>query len=190
MHFTTEIMLSSWIYFCYDCLTCRVLSFLFTNENHVDDTRSWTKKSQAIRWVVDTMLSSSSSFCCKTDTKSVYLTQRFQLRCRQYQIGYSYTSRSNALCAMMPAFLALLDKLVMIPWPSFFHFRCAAKTLTSDFLAASYKFWRKWFYGNFRRMKLRDVVPVGQSSTSNASGKLVIVPVVRLQAQAWKKWWH
>lgn len=54
---------------------------------------------------------------------------------------------------MTPAFLGLLDKLVMTPGPLFFH---------------------------FRRMKLQDVVHVGQSSRNNCLVKLVIVPLVRL----------
>jgi hypothetical protein len=110
--------------------------------------------------------------------------QHFQLRSRRYQTGYLCTSRNNALCAMMPVCLALLVKLVMTPCRLYFHSRCFAKSLLSNFISDFYLLMRKFVYHDCRRTKLRNVVCVGRSSISNALGKFVLALVVKLPAQA------
>jgi hypothetical protein len=98
------------------------------------------------------------------------------------------TSRSNVLCATTLVYLVLLDKLVMIPFPLYSHFRYSAKSLPCD--PFSFIFIAEGIcYNCCRRMKLQSVVCVGQSSTSNALGRLVCALVVRLPTQA-ERLWH
>lgn len=173
--------LTSFRYGCFICWPCGFCSRM----TNVWWSKKLESKSQAIR---RQSKSCSQTVSCTTDTSSVCFKQHFQLRCRPYQIGYLYTSLNNALCAMMRVFLVLLDKLVMTPLPLYFHSRCVAKSLLSNLISMQLylHLWGNWFYHNIRRMKLQNVVRVGQFSISNALGKSVSALVVRLLAQTGK----